>query len=1094
MKTLLYLCVLALIVCLPTFGQTLGEITGVVMDPAGAVVSGGKVTATNRSTSAIRETSTTDAGVYSFPALQPGIYDLRVEHAGFRTAVRNDLELQVQQTARVDFTLQVGQVTETIEVTGTAAMLNTEDATVGTVIENRRIVELPLNGRNFLQLIALSPNVSSSFADGGQSDSRQGGSRANQQFSIAGQRREFNYFSLDGVDNTDVNFNTYIILPSVDALQEFKVQTGIYPAEFGRATSQVNASTKAGTNEYHGALFEFIRNDKLDAKPYAFTNSPPPKSPFKWNQYGFTLGGPVWIPKLFNGRNRLFFMSNFEGFRERQSNTGLFSVPSLAMRNGNFSELLSQGTVINQPFTNNPFPGNIIPQSQFDPIGQKLLEFYPPPNVPGAGLVNNLQVIQNFKVDKDQFIQRVDFVEGSKSNWFGRYSWGDELQIEPSLKLNGRKLLTNVKQAMISNTRVFSPTKVNEFRFGFNKFFNSTGRELAFQRDVVTELNIPDFPHPSPVSWGIPQVCFNIFDCLGDDTEGPYVNRNATFQWVDNFSWVRGRHSLRFGGEIRRDRFNQLGNQFARGSFTISGDATGYDFSDFLIGYSSQDEAALALAVAQFRATSQAYYMDDIFKLRPNLTLNYGLRYEFVPPWYDKGQSEVNAYVPFVDTTPNVADMSRHPVLVRVGSGDFYQDKIVRFDPAIQVARDGRLGDRLITTDYTNFAPRLGISWSPGGRWTVRTGAGMFYAQDTGNPRFDMERNFGGRRRDNTSADTPLTFQNPFVSHGRTVKRPYVLANIHDRHTPYSIQYMFNIQRELGQETVIEVGYLGSVSHHLERMRAFNEAIPGATGSVKSRQPYPEFGRIQEVDGSVNANYNALTAKFTRRFARGLSYLAGYTWSKSIDNGSGIRTLGHDTLFPQNSYCIRCERALSIFDVRHRFVTSLLYELPVGKGKQFLNTGGIANAVFGGWQLSSILTVQPNGFPLTVQDGNISRVGGYFDRPNATGQPSDLPRSQRVPDHWFNTAAYAQQPTGTFGNAGRNTVIGPGILDWDFSTLKNWHFSENRYVQFRFEAFNMANHPIWGDPDTYLPDNSFGQIRYTRVDMRELQFGLKIVF
>ena len=1106
MRKWLFQFLLVCLACLPVFSQTFGEITGTVQDSAGAIVVGARVTVTNTGTAATRETVTTGAGVYTFPSLQPGVYNLRVEQQGFRAAVENNIELQVQQTARVDFTLQVGQLSESIEVAANAVQLNTDDATVGTVIENKRIVDLPLNGRDYLRLIALSPNVSSGFADGGQSDSRQGGTRSQEQFSIAGQRREFNYFTLDGTDNTDVNFNTYIIQPSIDALQEFKVQTGIYPAEFGRATSQVNVSTKPGTNQYHGTLFEFLRNDVVDAKPYDFTGAAPPKSPFKWNQYGFTLGGPVWIPKLFNGKNKLFFMSNFEGFRERQQSNGLYIVPDNQMRNGDFSELLTNGSacknpsnpqcfVINQPFTSNPFPNNQIPQSSLDPIGQKLLTYYPAPNLTGAKVFDfNLEEPQRFTVDKDEFIQRIDFVESSKSSWFGRYSWGAEKQVEPGMFENGRKILTNVWQAMLSNTRVLSPSTVNEFRFGVNHFFNSTGRELAFKKNVITEVGLNDFAYPGPAAWGIPQVCFNEFSCFGDDTEGPYVNYNTTFQLADNLSWIRGRHSMRFGAEIRRDRFNQNGNQFPRGSFTISGDATGFDFSDYVLGYSSQDEAALTSAVAQFRATSQAYYFDDIFKLRPNLTINLGLRYEFVPPWYDKGQSEVNAYVPFIDTTPNVADSGRHPVLIRVGSGDFYAGKTMRFKDGIQVARDGRLGDRLITTDYTNFAPRLGISWSPGSSWTVRAGAGIFYSQDTGNPRFDMERNFGGRRRDNTSADGQLTFENPFFTKGRIVSRPYVLGNIHERRTPMIAEYLLNIQRELGRQTVLEVGYLGSEGHRLERFRAINEALPGP-GSVASRQPYPEFGRIQEVDGEANSNYHSLSAKVTRRFSAGLTYLAGYTWAKSIDNGSGIRTLGHDTLFPQNSYCVSCERALSIFDVRHRFVSSVLYELPFGKGKRFLNAGGIANQILGGWQVSNIITIQPNGFPLTATDDrNISNIGGYFDRPSATGLPVALSRATRSVFEWFNTAGFTAQPQYGFGNVGRNTIIGPGIVNWDFSTLKNFYIKETTYLQFRFEAFNFLNHPIWGDPDTNLPDGTFGQISYTRHDMRELQFSLKLVF
>jgi hypothetical protein len=774
------------------------------------------------------------------------------------------------------------------------------------------------------------------------------------------------------------------------------------------------------------------------------------------------------------------------------------------MRNGDFSELLPGGSAcvqqqqcftLTQPFSSTPIPGNIIPQGQLDPIALKLLKYYPAPNLPNVPVFgNNLLIGQRPITNKDQFIQRVDFNESSSSSWFGRYSWGDEALTQPALYLNGRTVLTHVWQAMISNTRVLSPTKVNEFHFGTNYLFNSTGRELAFKTNVIAEVGLPNFPSPAPVSWGIPAVAIDAFSGFGDDSEGPYVNHNTTFEWADNFSWIRGKHSFRFGTEIRRDRFNQLGNQFARGSLIINnGKATGFAFADYMLGQSTQDEKALTLAVAQFRATSQAYYFDDVYKIRPNLTINYGIRYELVPPWSDKGQSEVDAYVPFIDTTPNVQDMSRHPVLVRVGSGDFYQNKLIRFNSAIQVARDGRLGDRLITTDYSNFAPRLGIAWSPTSKWTVRTGAGIFYSQDTGNPRFDMERNFGGRLRDNTSPEQPLTFERPFVRTDVIVSRPYVLANIHDRRTPMIAQYMMNIQRELDSQTVLEVGYLGSQGHHLEHFRAINEAIPGP-GSNQSRQPYPEFGRIQEVDGESNSNYHALTAKVTRRFAHGLTYLAGYTWSKSIDDASGIRTLGADSLFPQNSYCGVCERALSVFDTRHRFVSSLLYELPFGKGRPFLKSGGIANQVLGGWSISSIITIQPNGFPLTVMDGDVSNVGAGFDRPNATGQATQLSRGSRNVFRWFNTGAYVQQPDFTFGNLGRNTVIGPGIVDWDFSTLKDFHFTESKFLQFRFEAFNFLNHPNWGDPDTYLPDGTFGQISYTRTSMRQLQLSLKLVF
>ena len=1099
-----------------TSAQTFGEITGEVTDQSGAVAPNASITATNTATNVSRATRTNTAGIYSIPALVPGTYQVKVEAPGFQPMAQSNIELQVQQTARVDFTLVVGQTSQTIEVNSTAQLLNTENATVGTVIENQRIVDLPLNGRNFISLIALSPNVNANFANSfGGAGSRQGGDRTQQQFSVAGMRREFNYFTLDGVANSDVNFNTYLFLPSIDALQEFKVQTGIYSAEFGHEAAQVNVSTKGGTNEYHGALFEFLRNSDLDARPYGFTSQVPEKNPFKWNQYGFTLGGPVQIPKLFDGKNRLFFMSNFEGFRLRNQTQTVFSTAPDAMRRGDFSQLLP-GTVIKDPRNNNlPFPGNMItPQTRLDPIARGLLEFFPPPNIPGAGLVNNYLGLLNNVTDKDQFTQRIDFAESAQSNWFGRYSWQDERVVQPVLKLNGTNLLVNVKQAMISNIRILSPNLVHEFRFGYNGFLNSNGRELAYQRDVVKELGLPLLSDPPPAAWGIPLINISGYSVFGDQTDGPYVTNDHTFQWLDNVSWTHGTHSIKIGGEIRRDRFNQAGNQFIRGSFIIQGQSTGYAFADFMLGYTRQDENSAGLAVTQFRATSQAYYINDSWKVRPNLTVSVGLRYEFTPAWADRGDSLINAYVPYIDTTANVP-LSRHPTLIRIGSGGFYDNSLVLFDPSVLVARDGRLGDRLVASDYKNFAPRLGIAWSPSAKWTVRAGAGIFYVQDQGNPRFDMGRTIAGRKRD-IATRNELTFGHPFLSSGTNpcnvpsppfvcVSTPQIFANMHRRRTPYIELYELNIQHQLTRDTVAEIGYLGTQGHQLERLYYLNQPVPGTT-PVDRRAPYPELGIIQEVGNVIDSNYNSFTAKLTRRLSGGLTLLAGYTLSKSIDDGSGLRVIGTDGVHPQDSRCLRCERSLSIFDARQRFVTSALYDLPVGKGRKYLNRG-IASSIIGGWGLSSIVTVS-TGFPENIQDGlDRSNTAVGNDRPNATGISPKLDNPDT--NAWFNIQAFAVQPLGTFGNVGRNVLTGPGIVSWDFSTLKNFNFTERRYLQFRFEAFNAANHPVWGDPGVLVNANrltaagvpmpgtgAFGQITTTRngIDMRQLQFSLKLIF
>src|SRR5437667_9397187 len=391
MQTRLFVLACLLLVAQLGFGQTFGSISGETRDSSGAIVAGAVVTVVNSGTNATRTVATNEAGEYAFPSLLPGMYSVKVERTGFKTVVRNQIELQVQLAARVDFELQIGQVSESIEVRADATLMVTDNATVGTVIENKRITELPLNGRNYLQLVSLAPNVSTGFSSQGQAGARQGGIRAGQTISVAGQRTNFNHYTLDGTENTAPNFNTFVVLPSIDAIQEFKVQTGVYPAEFGRQTTQINVLTKSGTNQYHGTAFEFLRNDKLDATQYAFTTARPSKDPFKWNQYGFTLAGPVRIPKVFNGKDKLFFMGNYESFRKRGSNVGLFSLAPTAFQTGDFSSsskliydprtraIAADGTI-----TGTPFLGNIIPITRIHPTSQKLLEFYKKPALGGV--------------------------------------------------------------------------------------------------------------------------------------------------------------------------------------------------------------------------------------------------------------------------------------------------------------------------------------------------------------------------------------------------------------------------------------------------------------------------------------------------------------------------------------------------------------------------------------------------------------------------------------------------------------------------------------------------------------------------------------
>ena len=489
--------------------------------------------------------------------------------------------------------------------------------------------------------------------------------------------------------------------------------------------------------------------------------------------------------------------------------------------------------------------------------------------------------------------------------------------------------------------------------------------------------------------------------------------------------------------------------------------------------------------------------------MRQNMTLDYGLRYEYTPPWLDKGGTLMNAYLPYQDQGLPVADLSRHPVLTRIGSGDFYEGLNIRFNPNIQVARDGTLGGRLVDDDKLNFAPRIGWAWTPSDAWSVRAGTGIFYMQDTGNPRFDMARNAVGRRQDTSDPlQLNLNWNAPFVGSGTNacgvqpplvcISQHYVLGNMYDRKTPYMIQYVFNVQRQLGPLTAVEIGYLGSHSKRLERMFDANEAVPGP-GSVQTRRPYPEFTKVQEIGNVAEAKYNSMAVKVTRRLNQGLSLLFGYTLSKSTDNGSGIRVLNGDALFPQDSTCFDCEWGLSIFDVRHRIVTSVLYELPFGSDKPYLREG-IGNVILGGWQVSAIIN-KSSGFPRDPAVGtDIPNTGSQTYRPNlVAGQ--DPNAGANTPQQWFNTAAFVAPAQFTYGNAGRNIVTGPGIFNVDMSIIRNVRLGGARSLQFRLEAFNVFNNPVWGDPNMSMANPAlFGTINTTRTPMRELQIGAKFSF
>lgn len=1113
------------------FAQTMGEVTGHISDPTAASVPAATITLTNTATNGIRTTVSTGSGDYTFPAVPPGFYTVKAEHAGFKVVTSDRFEVQVQQTVRLDLTLQVGQTSETVEVSAQADLLQAENASIGAVIENKAVTELPLNGRQYLNLVALSSNVDTLSPAAGQAGSRQGGDRAAQSISAAGQRIMFDYFTLDGVNNTDPDFNSYIVLPSIDAIQEFKVQTGVYPAEFGHQATQINVLTKSGTNAYHGSFFDFIRNDKFDAIPYAFTSVHPKKSPFKWNDWGFELEGPVRIPRLFDGRNKLFFMVNDEWRQQRQNSQGTYSLPTAAMFAGNEAGL----NTIYDPLTadangnKTQFVNNVIPTSRLDPISQKLLKYYPSANLPG--LTNNYVQLNSSPFNRDSFTVRMDWVESSKSQWTGRYSWCDENQSSTGLTIVGSKILTNCDQYLASNTRTLTPTLVNEARYGYSRLFNSLGTRSAYTTDSVTGLGIPGLAPGDPSTWGVPSMGFNGdgFSGLGDSSDGPYVINDNVLQFNDNLSWTHGKHTFRFGFEYSRQNFNQLGNQFSRGQFTfqpngtksgINGAGTGGDaFSEFLLGNIYTSTVAVSIANALYQRNAEAAFVDDTWKITPKFTLSLGLRYELTPPWTDRTGNEFNIVIPQIIEQAN-APIENQPYYVRQGNcSDPYQGLTLRWTKTPAVCSNGKLPIQLMKTSYSDWAPRVSIAYSPDSKTVIRAGYGIFYNQDIGNARFDMARNLAARVSIFAGQGDCATYGCTWaqaVPAGQSaggvavaqVPPPYGYANAVDHHTPYTMQYLLNVQRQIGANWLIEAGYLGNQSHHLYGFQDANQSVPGTVGTPTSRAPFPSFTIIQLVTDGANANYNSLALKATRRFSRGLSIIGSYTWSKSIDNTSGIRVQGFDTLFPQNSYCLACERALSAFDVRHRFVTSVLYDLPVGKGRALTVNNTFLNGIIGDWQTGGILTLQ-TGVPGNVGIGGVDNAGSAnpgYDRPNATGTSPYL--DNPVPSRYLSLNAFYEAPAGQFGNLGRNAIQGPGVFNIDFEVHKEFHmfYKENHVLQFRFEAFNVLNHPNWGMPSLNIlagsaqpgmpstaPHTGFGVIT-NAATMRQIQLGLKYSF
>ena len=1053
------LVVLSLLVVSPALGQThRASLRGTVYDPARAVIPGATVTLTNLETGEQRTITTGNDGSYAISSLPAGSYKLQIERSGFSKFVQN-VNLLVDQVVRADVTLEVPQIGEKFFVDAVTNDLKKDTASLGTVIENRQVTGLPLDGRNFYELSLLVPGAVP------PAEGSAGSVRGDFAFSVNGAREDGNNFLLDGVYNLDPKLNTFGVRPSVDAIREFEMLTSTYDASFGRNPgAQVNVILNSGSNDFHGSAFEFHRNAALDARNF-FAPASEPKPKYIRNQFGGSLGGPIV-------HDRTFFFADYEGTRSREGITRITNVPTAEEREGNFSH--SVFGVPTNPFTGLPFDNGLIPSFFINPVGRAIAALYPLPNrnVPFQNFVSSPTQRDN----NDSFDARLDHRLTHKIDLTFRYSFGNRDLFEPftgpSFSLVpgfGDTVQRRSQNAMTALTLALTPNLVNETRVAFSRVAASVTQQASVAN---SDVGLPTIS-PRARDLGLSFITVTGFSTLGDEGNNPQDSVTNVYQVLNNSNYISGKHLIKFGIDFRFSQQNAFRDVESRGRLQFSPflTLTNNALADLLLGFPLLTSVAHVDNPQQIRTESYNFYVNDSFRVTPRLTLVGGLRYEYNSPPVDK-QDRATIY--------DVATRS----LVPVGTNG--------------VPRSGFEPDR------NNFAPRVGFAWSVGKdqATVLRAGYGVYYDQSPlapaealyfNSPFFDNNIFF-------SLPGLPLTLSNPFPSFFPLPLPDSALAIQRDLRTGYMQHWNFNIERQLGEKSVLEVAYVGSKGTKLLTARDINQPQPSALppGLPFVPRPDPRFDDINLLESRANSNYNALQVRFQQRLVRGLSSLLSYTWSKSIDDASNFFSSAGDPNFPQNSYDVAAERGRSNFDVRHRLSVSYSYALPFGKGRQYLAKNGWVSTALSGWESYGIVTVQ-SGRPFTVAllpDIDNSGTGrsilgfGANDRPNIVGNPE---LSNPTTDQWFNTAAFTFSAPGTFGDAGRNILDGPGYQTVNLSLMKNTALSERVNLQFRAEAFNLFNHPNFNLPDNFLGSPTFGRITSAR-DPRHIQFGLKLLF
>ena len=1092
----------------PASSQTsTGVIEGSVSDTQGKVIPVTRVAAKQVSTNLTRQVPTSDSGSYRFESLPVGEYELRFEADGFQQKVLKGIELRIGQVARFDVVLEAGAIAERVTIDATTPLVESATSTIGEVVGNRRMEELPLNGRNFLQLGLMTAGTAP--APQGGTTATYGTATSGLGFSVGGGRDSWNNFTLDGVTILEQLVRTVTMQVSIDALQEFKVAHNTYSVEQGGTPgAQVSLTTKSGTNHFHGTAYEFLRNDVLDARNFF----EPQKAPYKQNQFGGSFGGPIRV-------DRTFFFGNYEGLRIRQGITQLTLLPTEAIRNGDLSGI-NPGTgtpfpTIIDPQTRAPFPGNRIPSNRINPLAKALLTLTPLPNLPNAPPGQNNQVDTDTKrVTTDQFTIRVDHKISDSNQLFGRFTFFDSKQFVP-FTINpgafnsaappgfGDNQNDFSRNIAVGLTTVLRANLINDLRFGYNRI-NSIRESVNVNLGFLDSLGIPRGA-PS-LNRGVPTMSIPGFGNLGDpDVFQPLNRLNNVFELSDGVAWTKGKHSFKFGGDYRLNYVTKDFDAFSNGAFTFAdgfGSATGSAWSDFLLDRPFVGIVAQGMSHSRTKFPYLGLYFTDEFRLTPRLTLSYGLRYDFSPP----PRSRDDRAAVFNQLTGHFVVQTRDGQLPPEVNTPLMQFFHAAFGTTFATPEEDGLPDHLTKNDWKNFGPRVGLAYDifGTGRTVLRASYGIYTAPREPLVSADLLTQVPPYELLSVDVDLarfgvpipPASFEEGFLRGnqppGGGGANPFGFDG-------YVQQYGLDIQQAIGKNFVAEATYSGSIAAHISHYTILNQGLPNLPGQRRGFRPFSGVSQLFGEATDVVATYHSLTLRTEKRLSAGLSFNGFYTFSKAIDTSSSVAETAGSSTAPQDAYNQRAEKGLAAFDMRHRFVGSVLWELPLGPGHR-LASGGALGRLLENWQIGGIVTLQ-SGQPFTPQlvNGASGTLSG-LDRPDRIGD-GNLPSDQRTPNRWFDTGAFvfpavfvdAFGPYSIPGNAGRNILIGPGYKDLDFSAQKVIRFKERNSINFRWEVFNVANHPNFDLPGRLFGSINFGQIASAK-NGRLMQFSLRYSF